>query len=129
MVGEAGAFAAVPEAFAPVARALAARGVAFVELGGAALADVARANGLAYLATGPALDETPAADRIDQALAALAARARDQGSAAGWAGLRPVTCARIAAWVESAPAQRTRLVELPVLLHRDTPAPQAAARP
>jgi polysaccharide deacetylase 2 family uncharacterized protein YibQ len=129
VAGEAGAFAAAPGAFAPVARALAARGLAFVELGGDALADVARANGLAYLATGPALDEMPAADRIDQALAALAARAREQGSARGWAGLRPVTCARITAWVETAPAQRARLVGLPALLHRDAPAPQAAARP
>jgi polysaccharide deacetylase 2 family uncharacterized protein YibQ len=127
VAGEAGAFAAAPDAFGPVAQALPAKGLTFVELGGDALAGVARANGLAYLATGPALDEVPAADRIDQALAALAARAREQGSAAGWAGLRPVTCARIAAWAEAAPAQGVRLAGLPDPLRRDPR--QATARP
>ena len=127
VAGEAGAFGAAPDAFGPVAQALAAKGLAFVELGGDALAGVARANGLAYLATGPALDEVPAAERIDQALAALAARAREQGAATGWAGLRPVTCARIAAWAEAAPTHGVRLAALPELPRRD--APQAAARP
>ena len=107
---DAGAFAAVPDAFAPVAAELAGRGLALLELGGSRLAGVAKAGGLPYAGTGPALDEAPSAARVDLALGALEAAALRDGSAVGWARGYPVALERVAAWAETLPGKGIALV-------------------
>lgn len=116
LAAEAGAFAARPDAFAPVAEALARRGLGLVELGGTRLAGVAAARGLAYVGTQPRLDATPAAARIDQALGRLEEAALEDGAAVGWASGYPVTLARLASWAETLSGKGLRLVPLGALM-------------
>lgn len=116
LAAEAGAFAARPDAFAPVAEALARRGLGLVELGGTRLAGVAATRGLAYVGTQPRLDATPAAARIDQALGRLEEAALEDGAAVGWASGYPVTLARLASWAETLPGKGLRLVPLGALM-------------
>jgi polysaccharide deacetylase 2 family uncharacterized protein YibQ len=99
VVAAAGAFARAPEAFTPVATALAARGLVLVELGGRALEPIAATVGLRYRsAVGPLeADLTPEA--IEAGLAALATAAQDQGSGLGFVAAFPVTVERVAGWV------------------------------
>jgi polysaccharide deacetylase 2 family uncharacterized protein YibQ len=124
---DAGAFAASPYAFAAVAKELARRGLALVELGGNRLAGVAKAGGLPHVGTGPALDEAPSAARIDLALGALEAAALRDGSAVGWARGYPVALDRLAAWAETLPDKGLRLVPASALLTE--PAGEGRAEP
>lgn len=118
VIAEAGAFATKPEAFAPLAQALAVRGIGLVEIGGAALAGQAQAG---------AIDVDPAPAAIDQALAALAAEALRSGRALAVAQPLPASFERLTAWLASLPAQGIALVPPSRLL--EPPAASALARP
>lgn len=116
LVADPGAFAGNPDVFAPVAKELARRGLALVELGGSRLARVAKAGGLPHVGTGPALDEAPSAARVDLALGALEAAALREGTAVGWARGYPVALERLAAWAETLADKGLRLVPASALL-------------
>lgn len=99
VVAAAGAFARNPEAFAPLAAALAARGLVLVELGGHALAGVAAAHGLRYRsATGP-LEADLSPDAVEGGFATLAATAQADGTSLGFIAAFPLTVDRVAGWL------------------------------
>jgi uncharacterized protein len=116
LVAGAGAFAAEPAAFAPVARALAARGLGFVELGGSALREAAQGEALAYAsALGPVENgSSPAA--VEQALAAGEAEAGSTGRALVHVQPTPASLDRLAGWIWSLPAKGLQLVPPGVLI-------------
>ena len=107
VTAEAGAFAARPDAFAPLAQALAARGLGLVEIGGGALAGQAQAAALPSAAAAAAIDADPAPVAIDRALAAIAAEARRSGRAMVVAQPMPGSFERLTAWLAGFPAQGT----------------------
>jgi polysaccharide deacetylase 2 family uncharacterized protein YibQ len=84
VVVEAGAFAATPEAFLPIARELARRGLGLLELGGRHLDAIAREAGLPYAAALRRLDVDPDPVAVDAALGQLEASALRDGLAIGW---------------------------------------------
>ncbi len=99
VVAAAGAFARAPEAFAPVAAALAARGLVFVELGGRALEPIAATAGLRYRSAAGPLEADLSPEAIESGLAALVAAARDQGAGLGFVTAFPMTVNRVAGWL------------------------------
>jgi polysaccharide deacetylase 2 family uncharacterized protein YibQ len=92
------AFGASPGRFAPLAAALAARGLGFVELGDGRLAAVAAEQGLAHLSALGPLDEVPEPAAIDAALARLAEEALRNGTAVGFVQPYPLSFDRLWHW-------------------------------
>lgn len=99
VVAAAGAFARAPQAFTPVATALAARGLVFVELGGRALEPIAATVGLRYRSAVGPLEADLSPEAIEAGLAALAAAAQDEGAGLGFIAAFPVTVDRVAGWL------------------------------
>jgi polysaccharide deacetylase 2 family uncharacterized protein YibQ len=117
LAAEAGAFAAEPSTFAPIARVLASRGLGFVELGGGALRPTAQAEALAYAAsTGPAADPESPPAAVDRQLARVEAEAARTGRALAHVQPAPESLARLAAWIETLPGKGLRLVRPGALL-------------
>lgn len=116
VAADAGAFAVDPARFAPVAAILADRGLALVELGSAALAAVCREQGLPRLHAGQPIDADPSSEAIDAALAALEAKAAEEGSAIGFGRPSPSTIDRLARWASGLAARGTALVGVGELL-------------
>jgi hypothetical protein len=112
----AGAFAADPVAFAPLAARLHERGLGLVELGGDALAASARVAGLAYAGGAVQIDRDPAPAAIERALAEVVAAARVQGRAVAVAQPLPASLDRVAAWIAGLPGEGLALVPPSVLL-------------
>jgi uncharacterized protein len=110
VTGEAGAFAAKPEAFAPVARALATRGLGLVEIGGSALTGQARAAALPTATATATINADPAPGAIDRALTAVAAEARRSGRALAIFQPLPASFGRLTSWLASLPEQGLKLV-------------------
>lgn len=127
VVGEAGAFARAPQAFAPAAALLAQRGLGLVEIGGAALAAPAAQAGLAHLGPALPMDLDPSPQAIDRSLAAVAAESLAGRRAV--AAARPLATSfdRLAAWIATLPAQGIQLVP-PSRLLEGTPEPALATR-
>ena len=115
-VAEAGAYGATPQAFAPVAQALAAHGAGMIELGGTHLEPAARSAGLAFAGTGAALDAVAAGESIDAALALIEAQALRAGRALGWARGHRVSLERLAAWIPTLAGKGLSLVPVSALL-------------
>ncbi len=111
-VAAAGAFADQPSAFEPLARALAARGLRFVELGGRQLLNVVAASGAGHASAEVALDAGAVPEAMDRALDELAGQARRQGGAVAHVYADPWTLARLATWVHRARDRGLRLVPL-----------------
>ena len=108
--------------FIPVARALAGRGLFYLD----ATPDDAPPGGVAGVGADLRLDDPPDADGIDRQLARLEQIARGKGSAIGVAGpLYPVTIRRLAEWARVLPSHGLVLVPVSSLVH---PVPQAAPR-
>jgi len=114
----AGQFAARPAAFEPIARALASRGLALVEVGSAVLEPLARHHRLPYLNVAKAVDQEPSPEAIDAALAALEGRAREDGFAAGYARPFAMTIERLAHWAAGLQSRGVALVGVGELLER-----------
>lgn len=110
----AGAFAAEPERFAPIAAALKARGLGFVELGADKLGRVAREGGLAFARAGR--PGAGGAAAVDQALAAAAGEARRAGRALTALPPTPVALERLAAWIAGLEATGMALVPAGAIL-------------
>jgi polysaccharide deacetylase 2 family uncharacterized protein YibQ len=119
LAAEAGAFAAEPQAFAPIAHALQQRGLGFVEVGGTTLSAAARAEGLAFgAAQGP----------IDEGFEVVEIEAKREGRALLVVEPTPAGLDGLEAWLVSLPGKRLRLAPPSRLLAADD-APQTAATP
>jgi len=116
VAAESGTFGRAPERFAPIAAALAERGLGFVELGDTRLATEATAHGLAYVsATGP-LDEVTEPDAIDAALGRLELAALSDGRAVGYVQPYPLTFNRLWHWARTLEEKGIALVPVSHLL-------------
>ncbi|MFO1071979.1 MAG: divergent polysaccharide deacetylase family protein [Geminicoccaceae bacterium] len=128
VVVEAGAFAATPSRFAPVAEGLAARGLGLVELGDDALAKVAAASRLPFRAAAASAGVGEGAAAIELALGAGEGEALRGGSALlALPPTRPVLD-RLAGWLAGLAGKGLTLVE-PGRLLRAGPASQEARAP
>ncbi|MFC3690640.1 divergent polysaccharide deacetylase family protein [Chenggangzhangella methanolivorans] len=95
-----GRFLQADEALQPVFAELARRGLMFLGQTDreSRFGAVAERAGLLYARAGAPIDAAPDAGAIDGALAELERRARENGSAVGWASASPLTLKRIEAW-------------------------------
>lgn len=111
-------FAAQPGALEAVQRILASRGLIYVEP-----RPGAPGPGFSWgLAVDLVLDEPGGAAAIDARLAALEARARERGSALGYAGdASPVLVARVAAWAEGLARRGVVLAPVSAMIRRPEP--------
>ena len=62
------------------------------------MADDSDKAGLTYLSATDFIDATPSAERIDQVLGGLEAKAKTEGQAIGIADALPISLQRLAAW-------------------------------
>jgi polysaccharide deacetylase 2 family uncharacterized protein YibQ len=95
-------------ALSPILRVIAGRGLLVVDDGSSSrslLASSAARAQIPALKVDRVVDTVPRADAIDKELAALEARARDQGIAIAAASALPVSIERIARWVQSLEAK------------------------
>ncbi len=120
----AGAFAADPAAFAPLAAQLHARGLGLIEIGADALAPQARLAGLAYVGAAVPVDLDPTPAAVDLALAAVVEKARSQGYAVAVLQPLPGSLDRVAVWIQGLAGQGLVLVPPSRLL---APGPDAVA--
>jgi len=114
-------FSASPEAMRPVLEVLASRGLLYVE----ARQGEAAPSGLPARAVDILVDERPMRGEIEQRLADLEQRARDQGSALGLSGSSPLALDRIAVWAAGVEARGFVLAPVSALA---TPAGPRAQR-
>jgi uncharacterized protein len=110
------AFSAVPDDFAPIAAAIAGRGLGFVELGDDRLAEIAGAAGLAYASAVGPLDQVPEAGAIDAALGRLEGAALRDGLAVGYVQPYPLTFDRLWHWSRALDSKGISLVPVSHLL-------------
>jgi polysaccharide deacetylase 2 family uncharacterized protein YibQ len=113
--GQGGAFAESPEA-APIMKAIAERGVGFIEIDGSALSSFRSNAGLVHISTPNWIDETPTADAIDEKLGELEALARRDGIALGVAEPYPITLQRLVEWTATLEQRGIALVPASSLL-------------
>ncbi len=109
-------FAAMADRFAPIATALAGRGLGFVELGDDRLAAVAEAAGLAYASAAGPLDAVPEPHAIDAALGRLEGVALRDGLALGYLQPYPLSFDRLWHWSRTLEARGITLVPVSRLL-------------
>jgi uncharacterized protein len=118
-VGIAGAmgarFTASEQAFAPILRETAKRGLIFVDDGAnprSVAARVAGGNNLPFAKADIVLDSVPTPAEIDHALGRLEMTARERGVAVGMASALPVSIERIAKWAKAAESRGLLLVPI-----------------
>jgi uncharacterized protein len=103
------------QAFTPVLREIAKRGLIYVDDGTSprSLAgQIAGANMMPYAKAGVVLDAVPTPMEIDRALGRLEATAKDKGLAVGIASALPVTIERLSQWVKTAEGRGFVLVPI-----------------
>ena len=108
-------FTANEQAFAPVLREIAKRGLIYVDDSTAprSLAgQIAGANMLPFAKAAIILDAVPTPPEVDRALAKLEALARDKGVAIGVANALPVSIDRLSQWAKSAESRGFVLVPI-----------------
>ena len=108
-------FTANEQAFAPVLREIAKRGLIYVDDSTAprSLAgQIAGANMLPFAKAAIVLDAVPTPPEVDRALAKLEALARDKGVAIGVANALPVSIDRLSQWAKSAESRGFVLVPI-----------------
>ncbi|MEO8715569.1 MAG: divergent polysaccharide deacetylase family protein [Acetobacteraceae bacterium] len=106
-------FAAQPDLLDPVLHTLAGRGLLYVD----PRPGIARPAGLAGRTVDVVVDDDAPAEAVDAQLAELGRIAREHGSALGLAGaVRPVSVARIKAWMKGLPAQGLVLAPVSALV-------------
>jgi len=116
-------FALSGRPFAEVARALAARGLMYIDAAGVRLPP-----GLASRGVDLVVDEPAGAASLDARLARLEAMAQENGAALGLAGPpRPVTVERLAAWAAGLAARGLVLVPASALVRAGEPGAVATA--
>jgi uncharacterized protein len=115
-------FTSAPEALRPVIEELRARGLAIVDDGASVrsqISETARGVGAAFARANAVIDASPTPDRIDEALAALETRAREQGSAIGFASALPISLERITRWRRDLERRGVTLVPVSSLITAD----------
>jgi uncharacterized protein len=108
-------FTASEQGLTPVLRDAAQRGLIFVDDGSSARSvagQLAGAHNLPFAKADVVLDTVPTSVEIDRALARLEVKARESGTAVGFATAQPGTVARIAEWAKKAEAQGILLVPI-----------------
>lgn len=108
-------FTASEQAFAPVLRETAQRGLIFVDDGAnprSVAGRIAGANNLPFAQAEVILDSVPTPNEIDRALGRLEATARQRHVAVGIASALPVSIAHIAKWAKSAASRGLLLVPI-----------------
>lgn len=115
-------FTASEDAFAPVLRETAKRGLIFVDDGSnprSVAARIAGANNLPFAKADVAIDAVPTPNEIDQALGRLEMAARERRVAVGIASALPVSIAQIAKWAKSAENRGVLLVPITAVALKD----------
>jgi uncharacterized protein len=115
-------FTASEEAFGPILREVAQRGLIFVDDGAnprSVAGRIAGANNLPFAQADVVLDSVPTPDEIDRALARLEATARERHVAVGIASALPVSIAHIAIWAKSAASRGLLLVPITTVALKD----------
>jgi polysaccharide deacetylase 2 family uncharacterized protein YibQ len=106
-------FTAADQAFAPVLREIAKRGLLYFDDGSSPrslASQIAGASSAPFAKADVTLDAVPSSAEIDAALARLEAAARSRGIAIGTASALPVSIDRIAQWAKAAEARGITLV-------------------
>ena len=114
-------FTATDQAFAPVLREIAKRGLLYFDDGSSArslASQISGANTAAFAKAEIALDAVPSSAEIDAALARLEAAARSRGVAIGTATALPVSIERIAQWAKGAEARGVTLVPVSAIANK-----------
>lgn len=115
-------FTASEQAFAPVLRETAQRGLIFVDDGAnprSVAGRIAGANNLPFARADVVLDAVPTPAEIDRALARLEATARERHVAVGIASALPVSIAHIAKWAKAAASHGILLVPITTVAMKD----------
>lgn len=108
-------FTASEQGLTPVLRDAAQRGLLYVDEGSSARSvagQLAGSHNLPFAKIDIVLDTTPTPIEIDRALARLEMKARDSGTAVGFATAQPATIARIADWAKKVEARGMFLVPI-----------------
>ncbi len=108
-------FTASEQAFAPVLRETAKRGLIYVDDGSnprSVAGRIAGANNLPFAKADLMLDSVPTAAEIDHALGRLEMAARERGLAVGMSSALPVAIEHIAKWAKSAESRGLLLVPI-----------------
>jgi hypothetical protein len=106
-------FTATEQAFAPILRESAKRGLIYVDDGSSPrslASQIAGANNLPFAKADVVLDSVPTPAEVDRALARLEGMARDRGFAVASASALPVAIDRIASWAKTAEGRGFLLV-------------------
>jgi uncharacterized protein len=108
-------FTAAEQSLGPVLREAAKRGLIYVDDGSSSrsiASQLAGTQNLPFARADIVLDAVPTPAEIDHALARLEMKARDGGTAVGFATAQPATIARIAEWAKKAEARGLVLVPI-----------------
>jgi polysaccharide deacetylase 2 family uncharacterized protein YibQ len=108
-------FSASEQGLSPVLRDVAKRGLIYVDDGSSSrsiASQLAGTQNLPFARADIVLDTVPTTAEIDHALARLEMKARDSGSAVGYATAKPGTVARIAEWIKKAESKGIILVPI-----------------
>ena len=115
-------FTASEQAFTPVLRETARRGLIFVDDGSnprSVAGRIAGANNLPFAKAEVIIDSVPTPDEIDRALGQLEMAAREHHVAVGIASTLPVSIAHIAKWAKSAASRGVLLVPITAVALKD----------
>ena len=108
-------FTASEQGLSPVLRDAAKRGLIYVDDGSSSRSiagQLAGTQNLPFAKADVVLDTVPTTAEIDHALARLEMKARDSGTAVGYATAKPGTLARIAEWIKKAESKGIILVPI-----------------
>jgi polysaccharide deacetylase 2 family uncharacterized protein YibQ len=108
-------FTASEQGLSPVLRDIAKRGLIYVDDGSSSRSiatQLAGTQNLPFAKADVVLDTVPTTAEIDHALARLEMKARDSGTAVGYATAKPGTIARIAEWIKKAESKGIILVPI-----------------
>jgi uncharacterized protein len=108
-------FTASEQSLSPVLREAAKRGLIYVDDGSTSrsvASQLAGGQNLPFAKADIVLDTVPTPVEVDRALARLEMKARESGTAVGYATAQPSTVARIAEWAKKAEAQGILLVPI-----------------
>lgn len=108
-------FSASEQSLSPVLRDVAKRGLIYVDDGSSSRSiagQLAGTQNLPFAKTDIVLDIVPTTAEIDHALARLEMKARDSGTAVGYATAKPSTISRVAEWIKRADSKGIILVPI-----------------
>jgi len=114
-------FTATDQAFAPVLREIAKRGLLYFDDGSSPrslASQISGASSAPFAKADVTLDAVPSSAEIDAALARLEAAARSRGIAVGTASALPVSIDRIAQWAKAAEARGITLVPVSAVANK-----------